>query len=697
MAHRSAGSQPGGGPEGNPDVRKLGKFEILDRLGEGAMGTVYRALDPTLEREVALKTVSRGLLSKPESLLRFQREARAAARLQHPNIVTIFELGQVEGLPFIAMELLEGRDLAEVVTHRMQFSLGQKLRMVTDVCRALDYAHKRGVVHRDVKPANIRVLRDGSVKLVDFGIARLGESKMTQTGIVLGTPSYVAPEALTAGQVDHRTDLWAVGVVLFELLTGKRPFVAPDMAKLVLKIAREPLPAVTAGTLGAPEEVARVVKRALRKDPSERYHDLAEMARALELAGGLSGPLEPLQTPQERARACQQRLAEARRHLDENDLESALDEARRAQALEPSETAVVELLEAIEARLEASPTLPSTVLEETSQSGTPDPGQGVGTAICERLRLHGAAVFQDLGAFGEQTPIQTASLCPTRLDLATCGTDGAIRVWDLRSRSRIRTLRTEMHLRTGHDARALSIAYSSDGVHLASGHVDGSVHLWDMTRGVEIPVKLRHDAMAGAVAFSPDGMVLASGGMDAALKLWDIPSARRGDARRELVRQPSGVTALCWGQDGSWLATGHANRLLRLLDGSSHRLIATLRGPGASVSLAVASPDGRRLAVASQDRTLRLFEVATRSELLVVNGQQRPPTSLCFLGPTTVATVALDNAVRVLDLESGSSLASLWGPSEESFASVASYGGGRNLAAVLADGRIRLWGPGSSG
>jgi serine/threonine protein kinase len=677
-------------------VKKLGKFEILDRLGEGAMGTVYRARDPTLDREVALKTVSRGLLSKPESLLRFQREARAAARLQHPGIVTIFELGQVEGQPFIAMELLEGRDLAQVVAQRTQFSLGQKLRMVADVCRALDYAHKRGVVHRDVKPANIRVLRDGSVKLVDFGIARLGESDMTQTGIVLGTPSYVAPEALTAGQVDHRTDLWAVGVVLFELLTGKRPFAAPDIAKLVYKIAREPLPAVTAETLDAPEGVARVVERALRKDPSERYHDLAEMASALELAGGLSGPLEPLLTPQERERAYQQRLAEAKRLLDKDDVESALEEARRAQALEPSEAAVLDLLRAIEVRLEDAPTLPSFVLEELTGGRSGELAPGTGPGISERLRLEGAAAFRDLGTFGEETPVQTASLCPTRLDLAACGTDGAIRVWDLRSRSRIRTLRTEMHLRAGHDARALSVAYSHDGAHLASGHVDGSVHLWDMARGVEIPVKLRHDAMVGAVAFSPDGTLLASGGMDAALKLWDMSSARGGDARRELLRQPANVTALCWGHDGSWLATGHSNRLLRLLDGASHRLLATLRGPAATVSLAMPSPDGQRLVVASQDRTLRVFDVATRSELLVVDGLQRPPASLSYIGPTAVASVALDNAVRVWDLESGSSPASLWGSSEESFASVASYGGGRNLAVVLADGRIRLWGPGSA-
>lgn len=195
-------------------------------------------------------------------------------------------------------------------------------------------------------------------------------------------------------------------------------------------------------------------------------------------------------------------------------------EARRAQALEPSETAIIELLRAIEARLEESPTLPSTVLTETTESGSGELGSGAGPGISERLRLEGASAFRDLGTFGEETPVQTASLCPTRLDLATCGTDGAIRVWDLRSRSRIRTLRTEMHLRVGHDARALSVAYSSDGAHLASGHVDGSVHLWDMARGVEIPVKLRHDAMVGAVACYGGGHNLAVVLADGRIRLW---------------------------------------------------------------------------------------------------------------------------------------------------------------------------------
>ena len=662
------------------------------------MGKVYRARDPVLDRAVALKTVTPSLLARPESLTRFHREARAAARLQHPNIVTIYELGEVEGLPYIAMELLDGYDLAQVVAERERFSLGLRLRMVTAVCRALDYAHKKGVIHRDVKPANIRVLPDGSIKLVDFGIARLADSQMTQTGTVLGTPSYVAPEALLQGRVDHRADMWAVGVVLYELLTGERPFEADTIPGLVYKIAREPFPPLDADALGIPEAVTAVAERALQKQPGDRYQDLAEMAVGLELAAGLSGPVEPLLSPEQRARACRQSLDEARRLLNENDLERALEAARRAQALEPSRTGVITLVRALEERLEEAPTQVSaaTVVEaraprEPLGTELTPPTPAPGAALVERLRQRGASIFRDLGAFGEQAPSQATSLSPRGDQLAVCGADGTIRIWELRSRTRRFLLRTELHRRTGHDARAINVAYAHDARLLASGHVDGSVHLWDMALGDEVPVKLRHEGIVGAVVFSPDGRLLASGGMDSTLKLWDVEAAVAGEARRLMVRQPSGVTALTFASDGSWLASGHANRVLRVIDSTTHRLIATLRGPEALVNLLALAPRNGLLA-ASQDRTIRLFDMGKRSQALVLEGLRRPATAVCCLEETVLAAASLENLVQMWDLQSGAVVATLWGAADESFAGVAVGLDGRQLAVTLADGRVRLFG-----
>jgi len=694
-------------------VRKIGKFEILAELGHGAMGTVYRARDPILDRPVALKTVAPSLLSRHDTMARFQREARAAARLQHPNIVTIYELGEMEGTLFIAMELLEGMDLGEAMARPGFLSFEQRIRVVVDICHGLDYAHKRGVFHRDVKPANVRLLPDNSVKIVDFGIARLADSEMTQTGLVLGTPSYIAPEALRGGRVDHRADMWAVGIVLWELLSGTRPYEAPTIASLVYRIVHEPLPTL-ASSLSIPESVVQVVSRALAKDPGQRFQDMAEMALALKEALGVASIADTPLPAEARERACARNLREAQRLFAANDFEAALVAARRAQALEPSGSTILALVQDIEDQLLESPTLstaradatlvPLDEMEDTrrgqaqsTQRGSPPPppapSRPLPTPVLTELRMRGAAVFRELATFGEPPSTQAACLSPVQDVLATSGVDGAVRVWDLHSRTRILTLRTEMHQRTGHDAGATCLAYSKDGSLLASGHVDGAVHLWHMGRGEEIRVKFRHEALVGAVAFSPNSSRLISGGMDSNLKIWDVEAALAGEARRELHRQPAGVTAIaCIGTQ--WIVTGHANRILRVLDANTFRLAATLRGPEALVSLLCMAPDGRRLAVASHDRTIRLFDMESRSQVAIMGGQRKPTTSLSFFADGShFATVAMENAVHLWDLEAQAPTAALWGPADEVFTGVALFGGGEHIAVALADGRIRIWGP----
>ncbi len=694
---------------------KFGKFEILADLGQGAMGKVYRAHDPILDRPVALKTVSPALLTGKDTLARFQREARAAARLQHPNIVTIFELGEVEGTHYIAMELVEGLDLGEAMAPNDRFTVEQKVRMVVDVCRGLDFAHRMGVIHRDVKPANIRLTRDGTVKILDFGIARFRGSEMTdpnltQQGLVLGTPSYLSPELVQGAKVDHHADMWAVGVILYEMLTGRRPFEAPTITSLIHKIVSEPLPALDATALRLPEALATVATRALDKEPSGRFPDLGEMAKALLAAIGATPPPETPLDPVVRKRAYEANFAEARRLLTEDDLSGALEAAKRAQSLDNTRTGIVSLIRVIEERLRAATTVrqppPGTAGSEATRTALAAP---VRTPTAETvptlavppgpldtaaLRARGAGAFREVGTFGEPPATKEAVLSPVTDLLAVAGADGAIRLWDLRSRNRAQVLRTDLHRRTGHDAAALCLGFSPDGSLLASAHVDGVVHLWDMAKAEEVPVRLRHDESVGTLAFSPDGATLATGSLDANLRLWDVGAALAGEARRELVRQPAGVTALAWTGGGEWILTGHSSRVLRLLDPHRSRLLATLRGPEGLVSLLTLSPDGRFVAVASQDRTVRLFDLATREQSAVLTGLRRPATSLCFLADGGfLATVCQENAVQLWDLETRSPAATLWGPADESFVGLALFGESNHLAVALADGRIRVWGP----
>ncbi len=675
-----------------PAPQKIGKFEVLARLGQGGMGTVYKARDPGLDRLVALKTIVSGLLESEDAKERFYREARAAARLQHPNIVTVFEAGDFQGTLFIAMELLDGQDLSQAL--HVQRSVEEKVKIVVEVCRGLDYAHKRGVIHRDVKPANIRLLPNGNIKIVDFGIARLGESHMTQTGLVLGTPSYLAPEVLAGGRVDHRADLWAVGVVLYELLAGRKPYASPTFVTLAYQIVHEPLPPLGAETLGLPAGLEEVVGKALAKAAADRYADLAEMAEALRAAVGLEGPHDTL-SPEARQRAYRVNLAEAERRLAAQDLERALEAARRAQAVEPSGTEVLSLIEGLEARLDsaqAAPTLLSTPNDETvvsSPAPTPSP-----TAVVTQVRTRGAAVYRDLGTFGEPPATQTAALSPVEDVLALAGSDGAVRLWDLGARRRLAVLRTEMHGRAGHDARVVCLAFSPDGKLLASGHVDGAIHLFDLTRGEELKVKLRHEDMVSALAFAPDGKLLASGGTDTNLKLWDAGGCRGGDPRRELYRQPSAITALAYAGEGRLLVTAHTNRILRVLDAASVRLTATLRGPEAPVTLLRADPTGRVLVAGSQDRLLRVFDLETKGAPFSLGPFRKPLTAVRFFADGRhLVTVGLENVVQIWDLDSRATMASLYGAAEEAFVGVALFGAGEHLAAALADGRIRLWGP----
>jgi hypothetical protein len=697
---------------------KFGKFEILADLGQGAMGKVYRAHDPILDRPVALKTVSPALLTSKDTLARFQREARAAARLQHPNIVTIFELGEVEGTHYIAMELVEGMDLGEAMAPPDRFTVDQRVRMVVDICRGLDFAHKMGVIHRDVKPANIRLTPDGGVKILDFGIARFRgtdttDPNLTQAGLVLGTPSYLSPELVQGAKVDHHADMWAVGVILYEMLTGRRPFEAPTITSLIHRIVNSPPRTFDTRALHLSEALAAVATRALDKEPGRRFPNLGEMARALLAAIGASPPQETPLDPVVRKRAYEANFAEARRLLTEDDLSGALEAAKRAQALDPARTGIVSLVRVIEERLRAATTVtrepPASLGAEAARTAlaaplaTPISGASApppplpvppGPLDTATLRTLGAGAFRELGTFGEPPATKETALSPVADVLAVAGADGAIRLWDLRSRNRAHVLRTDLHRRTGHDAAALCLGFSPDGSLLASAHVDGVVHLWDMAKAEEVAVRLRHDESVGTLAFSPDGATLATGSLDANLRLWDVGAALSGEARRELVRQPSGVTALAWAGGGEWILTGHSARVLRLTDPHRARLLATLRGPEALVSLLALSPDGRHMAVASQDRTVRLYDLATREQTSLLAGLRRPATALCFLADGGfLATVCQENAVQLWDLETRSPATTLWGPSGESFVGLALFGESNHLAVALADGRIRIWGP----
>jgi len=267
-------------------ISKLGKYEIRGELGRGAMGVVYEGFDPMIHRTVAIKTIRADRLGGTESanvVARFRSEAQAAGRLSHPNIVAIYDFDIDGDTWFIAMESIKGRELKEFFDANERFAMPDIVRIMTQVLGALDYSHKQGVIHRDIKPANIFILADGTAKVADFGIARIESSTLTQVGDVLGTPAYMSPEQIMGLPVDGRSDLFSAGVLLYQFLTGERPFAGAANTTMQKVLKEEPLPPSSLN-VQLPAAMDAVVRKALAKKPAERFQSAQEFIAALQAA-----------------------------------------------------------------------------------------------------------------------------------------------------------------------------------------------------------------------------------------------------------------------------------------------------------------------------------------------------------------------------------------------------------------------------
>ena len=261
---------------------KLGKYEIRGILGKGAMGIVYDGFDPVIERRVAIKTIAKAAMDPVEAaelLGRFKREAQAAGRLNHPNIVSIHDYGEDDGLAFIAMEFIKGKDLQKYFDSEERFDLQRLVRIMCDVLDALDHAHRNGVVHRDIKPGNIMITDEGRVKVADFGVARIESSMMTQAGTRIGTPAYMSPEQHQGLAVTGRSDLFSAGVILYQLLTGERPFTGEGYPLIHQILLRDPTSPSEINS-NIPRALDAVTMKALAKRPEERFATAQEFAEA---------------------------------------------------------------------------------------------------------------------------------------------------------------------------------------------------------------------------------------------------------------------------------------------------------------------------------------------------------------------------------------------------------------------------------
>ncbi|MFH2135522.1 MAG: serine/threonine-protein kinase [Pseudomonadota bacterium] len=265
-------------------ISQLGRYEVISELGQGAMGVVYKARDPLIDREVAIKTInlSLALEEREEYEARFYQEAKAAGRLSHPNIVTIYDVGRTGDIAYIAMEYLHGRELRDVLNENKILPVSQVLDVIIQVAQGLAYAHEHEIVHRDVKPSNVMIVRDGHVKITDFGIARMASAAVrTQTGMVLGSPKYMSPEQVLGKVTDQRSDIFSLGVMLYEMLTGQVPFIGENVNAIMYQTLNAiPAPPSNANS-AVPEMLNYIVAKALAKDLDARYQNASEMVNDL--------------------------------------------------------------------------------------------------------------------------------------------------------------------------------------------------------------------------------------------------------------------------------------------------------------------------------------------------------------------------------------------------------------------------------
>jgi len=546
-------------------------FEIVATLGSGGMGVVYKARQPSLHRFVALKVLPPDKVSLPGFESRFEREARALAALTHPNIVGVHDFGKEGSLYFMALEYVEGQSLRELLAER-PLSRDEVLQFLDQVCDALEYAHRAGVVHRDIKPGNILIGPTGRVKICDFGLAKMLDPSlppMTQSGMALGTMHYMAPEQMeNAREADPRADIYSTGVLVYEMLTGKLPGNRRDPP--------------SRSALQPDLDLDRPVLRALAKNPGERYAAMAEFKEDIHKSAAPPGRREG-----------SRRLWIA--------LTAAFLVAGGGLGLGWKWI-----------RKPAAPSAPPAASHPRPHLLTEHNPGGAAVVFSPDRSFIAAASYRDIDLrraadstilrtlVGHTAWVTCVAIHPDGSTLASGCHDGTIKQWSVQDGRELRTL-------SGHAQDVLCLTFSPDGKSLASGDAAGIVKLWNETGGTTFD---ESPGMVLALAYSPDGSILAVGSDGGAIRLWNRPQRRlvgRLDGHRGAIR------SLAFRGDGGRLASASEDGTIRLWDVEKRELVQTLAGHAQTVCTVAFDAQGDRLGSGGRDKTARIWDLKAGS------------------------------------------------------------------------------------
>lgn len=733
----------------NRIIRYFGDYELLEEIARGGMGVVYRARQVSLNRPVALKMILAGQLATPALKQRFHTEAEAAARLDHPNIVPIYEIGEHEGQQYLSMKLINGGTLAEAMPNpksegqkpmegrgpKSENPVGRSIvaifreaaAIMEKVARAVHYAHQRGILHRDLKPTNILLDEEGDPHVTDFGLAKLiaDDSSLTMSAAVLGTPAYMSPEQ-ASGQGKSLTtaaDIYSLGVILYELITGQLPFRAETAMETLRQVCEQEPTDPRALNPAADRDLATICLKCLHKDSLRRYGSAELLADDLERwRDGEPISARPVNTVEKVWSWCRRKPALAisfsmililllivvvgspiavirvnRERQRTEHLLYAADMNVAQQAWEENNLGRLQLL------LEETRDFPNRGFEwdywwRQTQTGSKILGRVAGPVVFVAFSLDGQRVFgggfgrgasarvwnvsgQELLAFqpsaGFEGPIVFS---PDGARVAFVNTNRAVSVFDASSPTEKLTLR-------GHSGVIHWIAFSADGQRLASASEDRTVMVWDAFTGEKMQTLRGHTRTIITVGFSPNGRQIATGSEDNLVKVWDATSGRELLSFRG---HNEWVGALAYSPDGKKIASGGRDQKVLLWDVAEQRVLFTLE-QGLTINHVAFSPDGHRIVVSSANQIAKVWHAATGKELFTLKGHADEVAAAAF-SPTgeQIVTGGIDGTVRLWDSQSSREPLHLKGHTHHIWGVAVSPNGDR-VATASRDQTAKIW------
>jgi serine/threonine protein kinase len=683
-----------------PGSRVAG-YLLESQIGAGGMAVVFRARDERLSRMVALKVLAPGLAADDAFRQRFIRESRAAAAVDDPHIIPVYEAGEADGVLFIAMRLVVGGDLRSVMLREGPLPANRAAALLSPVASALDAAHGAGLVHRDVKPANVlvdaRPGRPEHVYLSDFGLSKRAAmaAGLTGSGQFMGTAEYAAPEQINGRPVDGQADQYALACVAFEALTGAAPYARPEPMAVLWAHLSEPPPSLAMRRPDLPGGVDRIMARAMAKEPHHRYESCLEFTDELRAALGLA----PYVATASSGPRTQMKVA--------------------GQDVTPQTTAAVPADTPVGADVTGRPTDPRRGRHSSGESDQPGRSSrrriGLAALAVVVLAAVGAVAAATHGSFGHHPSatqpggagdqdirvrhiatladpsslgVDGVTFSPSGTVLVTADHNGRIYLWNVAARSRAASLRDP-----GSDGVAAA-AFSPDGRVLATGDLDGSVYMWNvLTRHLTATQTGPGFEAVESVAYSPRGRTLATGDYDGSAYLW-------GPGGSPIALTAPGannsVYGVAFSTNGQTLATADVDGSTYLWNVATQSRIATLSGPSSYAMYGVAfSPNGKILATADLDGSAYLWSVADHSRIstLATSGSNNGVSSVAFSrNGKLLATGDQNGNAYLWDVATGSRIATLPTPGpNSSVSSVAFSPNGKILATANQDGTTSLW------